>query len=354
MLLFSSAINSRAGAFRAAVLFATLVVASAGAVADESGVGVWAPGTIGSYAVTPQEPGWSLTDQYYHESPRAGASVSVAREFTFGAFTRTATVSLNVSMNTPSDLDLVFLSYVFATPVLGGQLALGATGSAGRNSTSIDGTLTVTNGALTATRAGSISDGRDGFGDFFPQATLRWNKGVNNFGIYLGGEMPVGTYDPNRLANLGIGHGAVDGGVGYTYYNEKTGREFSVVTGLTENFVNPITNYQNGMDWHVDWGASQTITEHMYVGAVGYFYKQITADRGAFPILGGFESRVAGVGPQIEFSFPLGKMAGSLILKGYREFYAENRPNGWNTWLTFSISPAPPSNPGGPSKMSSK
>jgi hypothetical protein len=294
-----------------------------------------------------------LTDQYYHESPKAGGSVAAAREFTLGAFTRMATVSLNANLNTPSDLDLVFLSYVFATPVLGGQLALGATGVAGRNSTSIDGILAATIGSLTAMRAGSISDGRDGFGDLYPQATLRWNKGVNNFGVYLGGAAPVGTYDSNRLANLGIGHGAIDGGVGYTYFNEKTGREFSAVTGLTGNFVNPSTNYQNGIDWHIDWGASQTITEHMYVGAVGYFYKQITADRGALPILGGFESRVAGVGPQVEFSFPIGKMAGSLILKGCWEFYAENRPHGWNTWLTFSISPASPSNSGSSSKATS-
>ncbi len=27
-------------------------------------------------------------------------------------------------------------------------------------------------------------------------------------------------------------------------------------------------------------------------------------------------------------------------LKAYKEFAAENRPEGWNTWLTFAISPA--------------
>jgi hypothetical protein len=27
-------------------------------------------------------------------------------------------------------------------------------------------------------------------------------------------------------------------------------------------------------------------------------------------------------------------------LKGYKEFAAQNRPVGWNTWLTFAISPA--------------
>ena len=33
-------------------------------------------------------------------------------------------------------------------------------------------------------------------------------------------------------------------------------------------------------------------------------------------------------------------MQGYLNLKGYYEFDAHDRPSGWNTWLTFSISPA--------------
>jgi hypothetical protein len=48
---------------------------------------------------------------------------------------------------------------------------------------------------------------------------------------YLTGNIPVGTYDAKRLANLGLGQGAVDGG-GYTYLDPRTGREFAAVTGL--------------------------------------------------------------------------------------------------------------------------
>ena len=35
-------------------------------------------------------------------------------------------------------------------------------------------------------------------------------------------------------------------------------------------------------------------------------------------------------------------MQGYLNLKGYCEFAAENRPEGWNAWVTFAISPAEP------------
>jgi hypothetical protein len=72
--------------------------------------------------------------------------------------------------------------------------------------------------------------------------------------VYGMGDIPVGNYNSSNLANLGIGHGAADGGAGYTYFDPKTGHEFSVVTGLTYNLLNPSTGYQNGVDWHVDWG----------------------------------------------------------------------------------------------------
>ena len=37
--------------------------------------------------------------------------------------------------------------------------------------------------------------------------------------------------------------------------------------------------------------------------------------------------------------FPVGNMQGYFNLKGYWEFAAENRPDGWNAWVTFSLSP---------------
>ena len=35
------------------------------------------------------------------------------------------------------------------------------------------------------------------------------------------------SVNPNRLANIGIGHAAVDGGFGYTYLDPSKGHEFS-------------------------------------------------------------------------------------------------------------------------------
>ena len=64
--------------------------------------------------------------------------------------------------------------------------------------------------------------------------------------------------------------------------------------------------------------------------------------RGRDAVLGAFESRVFGIGPHLGYIFPLGSgHQGYLNLKGYWEFEADRRAEGWNTWLTFSISPAP-------------
>ena len=81
-----------------------------------------------------------------------------------------------------------------------------------------------------------------GFGDVFPIATLRWNAGVNNYMTYITGDIPVGAYDSARLSNIGIGHGTIDAGGGYTYFNPQTGHEFSGMLGFTYNFENSRPN----------------------------------------------------------------------------------------------------------------
>jgi hypothetical protein len=334
------------GKVKLAVLSVCLVaIDSAVARADEGGISFWLPGQFGSLAAAPAQPGWSAAGIYYHTTVSAGGDVAAARQFTIGRFNRSLNVSLNATLDARADLVLLNGTYVFGTPVLGGQLALGMTGIAGYSRASIDGTLTASIGNLIATRTGSIADNITEVGDLYPMATLKWNFGVHNVMTYLTGDIPVGAYDPSRLANLGIGHGAIDGGVGYTYFNPQTGHEFTAVTGLTYNFKNIDTDYRNGIDWHLDWGASKWLSKQFFFGATGYFYDQLTADTGSLAILGPIKSRVIGVGPQIGYLLPVGDMQGFLGVKGYYEFDAHERPRGWNTWLTFAISPAAQAQP---------
>ena len=104
----------------------------------------------------------------------------------------------------------------------------------------------------------------------WPLATLRWNNGVHNYMTYMTGDIPVGAYDSTRMSNIGIGHGAIDAGAGYTYLNPQTGHEFSGVLGFTYNFANQSTQYQNGVDMHLEVGASKYVTENLLLGVAGF------------------------------------------------------------------------------------
>jgi hypothetical protein len=320
-----------------------LVAVSHDAVADEGGVGFWLPGLYGSLAATPLEPGWSFGSVFIHNPVTAQGDIAAAREVTINNIPRHINVDLNLRLAARADIEIFSATYVFATKVLGGQLSVGLAQGYGHSFGELGGTLTVVTNNLTATRSGSIIDQRYGFTDVYPTATLRWNQGVHNFMTYVTGDVPVGTYDSSRLANLGIGHGAVDSGVGYTYFDPKSGNEFSVVTGLTYNFRNPSTDYQNGIDWHLDWGASHFFSQQFHAGLVGYFYQQLTPDIGAPAFLGANEGRTTGIGPQMGYLFPVGDLQGYLNLKGYRDLDVERRAEGWSIWLTFAVSPTAPS-----------
>ena len=321
------------------------------ALADENGISFWLPGFYGSLAATPQQPGWSLGNIYYHTSVSAGADVARSREFTLNRVPANVSVNanLNLNINATADLGFVIPTYVFATPVLGGQASVSLMGSYAVVGTSLAGTLsgvaTTPFGSTPFARSDTISDTTWGFGDLIPIFQLRWNAGVNNFMTYATGDIPVGAYQSTRLSNIGIGHGAIDVGGGYTYFNPQTGHELSGVLGFTYNFMNTATQYQNGVDMHFDWGASQFLSKEVMVGLVGYIYKEIGCDSGSGDRVGCFQSQVFGIGPQIGFLFPVGDMQGYLNLKAYGEFAAENRPSGWNTWVTFSISPPAPGAP---------
>jgi hypothetical protein len=296
------------------------------AAADQGGVSFWLPGQFASLAAVPGVPGWGIAFLYYHSSVSAGRN----RQFDIGG-------RIQAGLDADANLGLVQPSYTFATPVLGGQLTVALAAAIGNMSAGVQATLTGPNGN---TISGSRTDERTGFSDLYPLAMLKWNDGVNNYMVYTMWGIPVGTYDSKRLANLGIGHWSADFGGGYTYFNPQTGWEFSAVIGFTYNFENPSTRYQNGIDAHLDWGISRFLSKQFFIGAAGYFYNQLTGDSGAGATLGDFKSRVAGVGPQLGYLFPVGDMQGIFSVRSYWEFAAQNRPEGWNVFVVFALTPA--------------
>jgi hypothetical protein len=89
----------------AAVLGAVLtLLMSKLSLADEGGNSLYLPGSFGSLAAVPGQPGWSLATTYYHTTASGLDNVSERSDLGYGA-----------------------LTYAFDKPVLGGQLALSMT-----------------------------------------------------------------------------------------------------------------------------------------------------------------------------------------------------------------------------------
>lgn len=308
-----------------AALFAGAVSALVphAALADEGGVSFWAPGTYGSMAAVPGTPGWSLGALYYHNS----VSASATKEFPIGA-------RITAGLDVKADLVMLSPTYTFSGPVLGGQPAVSLAALYGRAEVSANATLTGPRGGVLS---GRVGDSLTAFGDLYPAASLRWNDGNHNYLAYAMLGVPVGRYQSGRLANMGTNHWSLDAGGGYTYLNQQTGREFSAVLGLTDNEENRDTHYRNGIDGHLEWGVSQFLSPQWQIGLAGYFYQQLTGDRGAGARLGDFKSQVSAIGPQVGYFFPVGGRPAYLGFKAYYEFDARNRPSGWNAWVTLSV-----------------
>ena len=146
----------------AGILAAAMTIFSHCALADEGGVSFWVPGFFGSLSAAPQQPGWSLATVYYHTSVSAGSDVALARELQTGRVPANLSARLNASLTGTGDLGFVIPSYVFATPVLGGQAAFALVGAYGVTSASLAGTLSgnlsTPVGSIPFMRSDSFSD----------------------------------------------------------------------------------------------------------------------------------------------------------------------------------------------------
>jgi hypothetical protein len=293
------------------------MLAAPDALADESGVSFWLPGQYGSFAAVAPEPGFSLpTVSYYYTGSMNGSRTLNGIDLAAGA-------------ETDFFGQFIVPTYTPDTTFLGARPNFSLVVLPSYNRTSAD----VSIGPLSASRTDSVT----GFGDIYPTAQLFWNEGVNNWMAYVTGNIPVGNYDSSRLANLGIGHAAIDAGGAYTYLNPNTGWEFSATAGVTFNFENEDTDYTNGIDAHLDLGLAKFLTEQLFVGAVGFAYQQLTPDEGQPAVFGDFKSRVFGIGPQAGYNFIAGGVPVYTNLRGYLEFGAKNRPEGGSMFLTVNL-----------------
>lgn len=308
------------GIFSKLFLISISFFSSQAVLADEGGVPFWMSGQYASMAAVPSQPGWSLVLMPYVYSGSADKS----KNFQHGQ-------SVNAGLSARESIFLFQLGYSAEEKILGGQPYVGVGWGPGSNTTTAFTSVSSLNTEFN--KANSVT----GSTDIYPLASLAWNKGNNNFMTYVTGDIPVGTYSATSLSSIGIGHAAMDAGGGYTYLNNTTGLEFSSVLGATYNWMNNQTNYKNGIDSHLDWSISQFLSQNWQVGIAGYGYYQLSADSGSGNRVGAFKSQVAAIGPQIGYLFNIGKKQAYINLRAYKEFWAQNRVEGYAMISTISI-----------------
>lgn len=295
---------------------ALLAVLCGPAVADEDGAAFWMSGQYASMSAVPPPPGWSL--------------VALANGYRGEMDPLRLTSSLDANEKAALGVLQLQPGYAFGTKILGGTPYVSIAGGPGVTTTALAVDTTEGKRRRSQTLTGAA--------DLNPFASLSWNHGTHNAMTYLSFNVPVGSYDADRIANLGLGHAALDWGAAYTHLDTSTGWEFSALAGLTYNWENPHTNYRSGIDSHLDWGASRWVSKSWQLGLAGYGYYQLTGDSGSGDDVGDNRSRVAAIGPQIGYQHSW--KSGSLYvnLRGYQEFWARNRNEGQSVFLETAYS----------------
>ena len=198
--------------------------------------------------------------------------------------------------------------------------------------------LDITADVITKGIAINRSDSISGIGDIVLMPVML-NQNIDpdfNINYRLGVYAPTGRYEVGRLANTGKNFWTIEPTVGFMYFGQKNGREASIFLGGDYNFENPDTDYQSGVQLHVD----GTLAQHFPlwgglagVGVNGYWYEQVEGDSGSGAILGDFKARTAGLGPVISYASKIGDVELIGELKWLHEMETKLRPSGDFIWF---------------------
>ena len=169
--------------------------------------------------------------------------------------------------------------------------------------------------------------------DVAPTLGLAWTSGAHTSTTSMS-DMPVGAYDHKQHANGGIGRRVLD--LGYSYLDQKNGREFSATMGMTYNFDNN-TMFRKGIGSQLDWGVTYFLSEKWQVGVAGYANYLLTGDGASAATPGPFKSRAASIGPQVGYAFTIGGLSAYANVRTTWEFWSEDRVQGYAVNATLEI-----------------
>jgi hypothetical protein len=296
-------------------------------IAEEGGSGHYSPGQNASFIdELPGYPSLAVINYFTYYDGSVGGS----RSLPLGG-------NLAASANAHVYVDTVAAIYETPLRLLGGNYAAGLAIPFG--SMTVEGNITHT-GPLGRERTGRASDTSSGLGDLtiYP-FILGWTNGTDfKYDARLGIYAPSGAYEKGALANLGKNFWTFEPTLSFSWLSSKIGTEVTLFAGMDFNTENTATDYQTGVEFHLD----GTVAQHLPllggfigVGANGFYYQQITGDSGSGAVLGDFEGLTTGVGPVLSYVHKIGKNSLAAELKWLPELDVQNRMKG--NWLWFKV-----------------
>lgn len=246
-------------------------------------------------------------------------------------------------------LDAPAFRYVTDVKILGGDYGFGAIFQAGRvnvhakqvqNVTSVQ-NLPGPNGVPQPTVVVTpvtkkIHRVAHGVGDtYVAPFILGWHTETLHTLFIQAAWVPTGKYSKDHVANMGRNRWATDTDFAFTWLDPKYGLEVSALTGVTVNFTNHKTHYRSGSEWHTDFFIGKNLTKALEVGLVGYWYYQLTPDKGKGATFGDFRGRVLGLGPYLGYTFTIGKTPIYANARYYHDSHVKNHLKGDTFYFTL-------------------
>jgi hypothetical protein len=235
-------------------------------------------------------------------------------------------------------LELPTFMHVFDTPVLGGSFALAYSQPFAYQEITAAGGVTPPTGPPINV---SVTEDAFQFGDPFLQGILGWHNGNLHWQVAAALNVPIGEWERDQLVNLGFNRWAGDLTAAATWLDMVNLYQISGAVGVTFNGENLDTEYQSGIELHLEASAAKLFPNGMSLGVAAYHYQQLTDDSNQTPLqealLGGFKGRATGIGPLLGLTIPLADRQVSAIVRWFHEFDVENRLEGDAVFFTVAI-----------------
>lgn len=297
-----------------AILFAFLLFDLSAAFGTERSGSTFTPGTLGDFSVGMVNTNKGIylrNDMFYYDGENSRTI-------------RNGQINLDLDMS--AWVESVKLSLVPGITLLGARYA------AGLNFALVN--AHVESNVLQTDVSGEVrSEHRSGnrmtISDIFVTPVfLSWKLGSVYVALSEMVSIPSGTYDNDEFVNISRNYWSFDSQLSLTWIHSKTGLEISGRGGLIVNTRNTDTDYHTGNELHVEGLVAQHLPGRFSMGAVWYYYDQLSTDTGSGTLLGDFEGRAFGAGPALRYVIPLSSRNLSLIGKWIHDFHTHDRFEG--------------------------